>query len=335
MVERSEILQALHTISKDLTPDNQELSASVNRAYHENGWLTPENYWKALEYWRQALIPSNLNDFVANYRYSEVPKKVGIIMAGNIPLVGFHDLICVLLAGHSAIVKPSSDDKAVMEYIVSKLKLSHPALDERIRIVDKLEDVDAVIATGSNNTYRYFEYYFSKYPSVLRKNRKSIAVLDGNESSSDLDGLAADVFEYFGLGCRNVSLIFLPRSMEIPTVLDHFMAYAHLNNHHKFANNYTYHKAMLLMNSDEHLDTGFALARESNDLNAPLATIHFSYYDSLDEIDHFVKSEAENIQCIVGKYQHASTVAFGQAQNPELKDFADGIDTMNFLNELK
>jgi hypothetical protein len=256
-------------------------------------------------------------------------------MAGNLPLVGFHDLLVVLLSGNAATVKLSSDDKSLMGHFIAVIMSQSPELEQRIKLNDTLsKSLDAVIATGNNNSYRYFEYYFKGIPHVLRKNRKSIAVLQGDETETEIAQLADDVFSYFGLGCRNVSLIFIPRSMDIVKIIDGFESYHELRNHNRYANNYTYHKALLLMNKDEHLDNGFALIRENRDLNAPLACVYYSYYDELSEVHDFIENKREDIQCVVGKNLKLDTIDLGCTQSPNLQDFADNIDTFKFLESL-
>jgi hypothetical protein len=330
MIEQSKVIDALVHLGALLTSDNEDLQAATNRTYVENNWLTNENYALSITHWSATLSKDNLRKFAQPYHYTDTPKKVGVIMAGNIPLVGFHDLMCVLLSGHHAILKPSSDDKYVILYIVKVLISS--GLGARLSIVERLDTIDAVIATGSNNSFRYFELYFKHIPNLLRKNRKSLAILSGKESGEELDALADDVFQYFGLGCRNVSLLLMPREMNITRVLDHFMKYKELANHNKYANNYTYHRALLLMNQEQHLDTGFALPKERMSLHAPLACIHYAYYDNPADIDQFVSENQEDIQCIVGNYSSVANVALGSAQMPDLQDFADDADTMSFLS---
>jgi hypothetical protein len=329
MIEQAKVIEALVHLGTLLTPDNEDLQAATNRTYIENNWLTNENYALSITHWSATLSKDNLQKFVLPYPYTDTPQRVGVIMAGNIPLVGFHDLLCVLLSGHHAVIKPSSDDKYVMLYIVKVLTAS--GLGARLSIVERLDKIGAVIATGSNTSFRYFELYFKHIPSLLRKNRKSLAILSGNESSEELDALADDVFQYFGLGCRNVSLLLMPREMDITRVLDHFMKYKELANHNKYANNYTYHRALLLMNQEQHLDTGFALPKERMSLHAPLACIHYAHYDNPTEIAEFLAENQEDIQCIVGNYSSVANVALGSAQMPDLQDFADGTDTMSFL----
>lgn len=332
MIDPSFVIKCFAALAKELTFENEILAAHINRIYVENNWLTKENYSLALDAWRNDLTNEKLEEFAAPYSYCSSPKNIGIIMAGNIPLVGMHDLLCVLLSGNKAIVKPSSEDKHVITYVCSLL--SEMGLENRIAIIDKLEDIDGVIATGSNNTFRYFEYYFRNTPSLLRKNRTSIAVLSGEETTEDLNNLAHDVFQYFGLGCRNVSNIFIPESINITHVLDHMMTYQHLSEHNKYANNYTYHRALLLMNNEQHLDTGFALFKERKELQVPLACVNYYTYSNIDEMTIFTKENKEDIQCVVGNYLDLCEVPYGKSQKPRLQDFADNVDTFQFLNNL-
>lgn len=334
MLKLKDLISTISKLEQVCTPQNESLQLVINRTYVENNWLTKDNYWDAIFNWLPLLSESELSQFSEQSQFSNNPKQVGIIMAGNIPMVGFHDLLCVLLSGHIAIIKPSSDDKYVIPYLLEALTIVEPELFKHYKIVERMDNIDAVIATGSNNSFRYFEYYFRSIPSLLRKNRKSIAVISSEETEEELRLLANDVFDYFGLGCRNVSLIFIPKDFDFTKVLDQFMIFKELSNHNKYANNYTYHRALLLMNSAKHLDTGFALFQEKRDLNAPLSCIYYSFYDDISEVYDFISEQEENIQCIVGKNIHADTVPLGKSQMPELEDFADNINTFNFLNSL-
>jgi hypothetical protein len=334
MLNLSELITAFSKLDQVCTPQNQELQAAIQKSYFENNWLTNDNYWEAINNWLPILSVKNITNFCSDSEFAKNPKKVGIIMAGNIPMVGFHDLLCVLLSGNIAVIKPSSDDKHVMPYLLKALTKLNPELALHYIVVERMDKIDAVIATGSNNSFRYFEYYFKNTPSLLRKNRKSLAVISGEESSEELRLLADDVFKYYGLGCRNVSLIFIPTGFDFTKILDQFMAFTELSNHNKFANNYTYHRALLLMNSADHLDTGFALFQEKRDLNAPLSCIYYTFYDSLNEVYEYISDQEENIQCIVGKNIHSTFISLGTSQQPDLKDFADNINTFEFLNSL-
>lgn len=332
MILKSQIISSLVKLADSFVTTNEALNGAINRTYYENNWLTEDSYWLAINNWKSILNAENIQHFCNSYIYASSPKKIGIIMAGNIPMVGFHDLMCTLLSGHIAVVKPSSDDKYVMLYIIQFLKEN--GLNEHINIVERLDSIDAIIATGSNNSFRYFQHYFKHIPNLLRKNRKSIAILKGDESEADLNNLAHDVFQHYGLGCRNVSFLYLPEGMDITKILDHFMTYKELANHNKYANNYTYHRAILLMNGEQHLDTGFVLPKERLDINAPLACIHYAFYKNNEQVASFIQKNKEEIQCIVGNYSLEDIIPFGKAQNPEIQDFADNIDTLKFLENV-
>lgn len=330
--DQTRALKSLISLGDLLNPQNKELLSAISRTYAENNWLTEPNYLKSLSHWAEILNEKGLTSFMSPYSNCSKSLRVGVIMAGNIPMVGFHDLLCVLLSGHTAIVKPSSDDKYVMNYICETLNSF--GLQKPIEVAERLEGIDAVIATGSNNSHRYFEYYFRTKPSLLRKNRKSIAILSGNESLEELNLLSDDIFTYFGLGCRNVSTIAIPEGMDITKILDQTMSWQMLTDHNKYANNYTYHRALLLMNQAHHLDTGFCLIQNKRDLNAPLACLYYFEYKNEDDIREFLEENAENIQCTVGNYSDVCSVPFGESQKPDLQDYADGIDTMHFLSNL-
>ncbi|MDG2454380.1 MAG: acyl-CoA reductase [Bacteroidia bacterium] len=334
MLNQKAIIDAFVRLGSKLNSTDKALKQMVTKTYVANNWLTQENYWLALGHWQRELVTDKLLSFVDRYTFTKTPRRVGVIMAGNIPLVGFHDLLCVILSGHIAVIKPSSDDKYVMLLLIHWLAELEPKLADRMEIVERVNDIDAVIATGSNNSFRYFEHYFRDKPSLLRKNRKSMAILDGSETEGDLSLLGDDVFQYFGLGCRNVSFIYLPAKMNVTTILDAFMKYQELANHNKYANNYTYHRALLLMNKEQHLDTGFALPKERENLHAPLACIHYAYYQNEEQLDTFIDANSSDIQCIVGNYLKVQTIPYGKTQSPDLQDFADGIDAMKFLSSL-
>lgn len=335
MISQEDLISAFCHLSSKLNQNNQDLNDAINQTYTNNNWLTPNNYWKSINHWKDSLTLNTIQEFISDYPTVSNPQTVGIIMAGNIPMVGFHDLLCVLLMGHKAQVKLSSDDPYVINYFIRVLISFNPKLKNRISISEKLKYIDAVIATGSNNSFRYFESYFKHLPRLLRKNRKSIAILDGSETDGDLKLLAKDILTYFGLGCRNVSQVFIPYGQSIKNVLDAMMDYSDLINHNKYANNYTYHKALLLMNNEQHLDTGFLLPKKRQDLLAPLACIHYDFYESIGEVETFILQNKEEIQCIVGNYSSTKVIPFGKAQYPDLKDFADNKNTLQFLSTLK
>jgi hypothetical protein len=260
-------------------------------------------------------------------------RTVGVIMAGNIPLVGFHDFLCVLLAGHEILVKPSSRDDRLLREVAGILCSIDPDFDNLIRFTDgPLQDVDTIIATGSDSSARYFEYYFRKYHHILRKNRNSIAVLTGSESHDELSRLGDDICLYFGLGCRNVSFVFLPEGMDPRILFPAVQSYAFIADHPKYANNYLYHKSVYLMNHTPFLDNGFLLLREDPRIGSPLGVLHYSFYRNWTEIQHYIGDHAEQIQCVVSISDKIKNhVTPGNSQQPMPWDYADGVDTLQFL----
>jgi len=301
----------------------------------ENKWFTPASQLKAFNYWSEHLTNKNLTEWLTEYSFTENPKKVGLVMAGNIPLVGLHDLICILASGHIAMVKPSSDDKVLITLIIEELfKIDH-RLKAKIEIVNRLNSAEALIATGSNNTARYFEYYFQNVPRIIRKNRNSIAVLQGNETPEELSALAKDIFTYFGLGCRNVSKLLVPEQYNFNQFFEGIESYHTYSNHNKYYNNYTYHKAIFLMNIAPHLDNGFLILKEDDRLHSPLGTLYFSYYKERNDIIEYIDQHKDDIQIVVGHSGYiADCIPFGKSQNPDLSDYADDKDTLQFLNQL-
>jgi hypothetical protein len=261
-------------------------------------------------------------------------RTVALVLAGNIPLVGFHDLLCVLVSGHRAQLKLSSKDSRLMMYLIKHLLWLEPEFEKYITIKEsKLEEFDAVLATGSDNSSRYFQQYFGKYPHIIRKNRTSISILNGFESTDQLQALGKDVFTYFGLGCRNVSKVFVPQEYDFKPLLDSWSTYQEIINHHKYINNYDYQKSILLVNRTPFLDNGFVLLQESDRLVSPISVLYYERYSSTVDLQQKINSNAEKIQCIVGNSKPA-TVPFGKAQIPEVWDYADQIDTLKFLSEL-
>ncbi len=310
----------------------KSLQVLINRQVSYNGWFTKENVRKSLLELGRRLTLEELNSWVKDYSFSSNPKKVALIMAGNIPLVGFHDFLCVLISGNTAICKLSSDDKTLLPALVKFLVKFVPNLKDRIVFTSGvIGDVDAVIATGSDNSLKYFEQYFGKYPHIFRKNRTSVAVFRGNETVEEIKALGNDIFSYFGLGCRNVSHLILPKGFELKRFFEGIFSYSDVINHNKYGNNYDYNKAVYLLNKHQILDNNFVLLRESEELFSPLSMIHYHFYDSRYEIDVYLKKHKDSIQVVVGKDYD---VPFGGAQCPMLDDYADGVDVMRFLEKL-
>ncbi len=319
-------------------PDvDQDLKQVIARAGHHNGWFTEDNILFSLKQWGDLLTEENIKVWLDNYSFNKdsVPKTVGIIMAGNIPLVGFHDFLSVLLSGNKVLAKLSSNDKVLLPYLSNYLIEQEPSLADKIEFVDeKLENFDAVIATGTNNTSRYFEYYFGKKPNIIRKNRNSVAVLTGKESEEELKALGEDIFRYYGLGCRNVSKIFVPKDYDFDALFNALFHYKDIINQHKYANNYDYNKAVYLMSEFKILDNGFLILKEDEALTSPISALFYTFYDDESELRNKLQEMNEQIQCVVSGEAKENEVNFGDTQKPNLSDYADGIDTMEFLLNL-
>ena len=307
------------------------LKGVVGRQFFYNGWFTKENVQQSLLALGSQLTEVQLTVWAARYQFSTNPKKVALIMAGNIPLVGFHDFLCAVLSGHVAVCKLSSDDKTLLPALGHHLIQFLPELKSRIEFTTgRIGEVDAVIATGSDNSLKYFEQYFGKYPHIFRRNRTSIAVITGEETTEDFHELGKDIFNYYGLGCRNVSHLMIPKGFELNRFFEGIIQHGDVVNHNKYANNYDYNKAVFLLNQHELLDNNFVLLKESTDLFSPLAIVHYHYYDSPEEVEAYLSEHKDQLQAIVGK----NFIPFGKAQCPMLDDYADGVDTMAFLQTL-
>lgn len=298
-----------------------------------NGWFTKEQVYFAVNSWAEALTETNLNQWLSNYDFSKIkPKTVGLILAGNIPLVGFHDFLSVLISGHSVLVKTSSNDQHLIKFLANYLIAVEPEMTSRITFTEgKLENFDAVIATGSNNTARYFEFYFKDKPSIIRKNRNSVAVLNGNESHEDLVHLGEDIFRYFGLGCRNVSKLFVPKGYNFDAFFKAMFDYQDVIHYEKYSNNYDYNKAVFLMSNFKLLDNGFLTIKEDSSYSSPISSVFYEFYEDLEALKNRLKNESDQIQCIVSNGLADKNIPFGQTQKPKLWDYADDIDTLKFL----
>jgi hypothetical protein len=303
-----------------------ELIATV---HHFNGWFLEENVRQSIGALKLMLDKNKLEKWVTKYDKLQEPKNktAAIIMAGNIPLVGFHDFLSVLISGCKVKAKLASDDNKLLPYITDMLIKIEPKFKEYITFVTRLNDFDAIIATGSDNSARYFESYFGKYPHIIRKNRTSIAVINGNETEEELDGLAKDVFSYFGLGCRNVTKVFVPKDYDLDNLFKVFFKWKDISNNNKYANNYDYNKAVYLMNKIELIENGFLMLKEDEGLHSPLSVLFYQYYSDTKEVQDYIENNKEKLQCIVSQKE----TPFGKAQQPELWDYADGIDTLSFL----
>jgi len=312
----------------------EDLTQIIHLAQHKNPWYTIKNVEKALHAISSNLSVKKLNYWLQDYPDLESTKTVGLILAGNIPLVGFHDILCVLISGFKAKIKLSSDDAGLTTYVLNRLKQIEPAFEASFEIVDRLKDFDLVIATGSNNTARYFDYYFGAKPHIIRRNRNSIAVITGKESAAQLQALGHDIFDYFGLGCRSVSKIFVPKDYNVSHFFEGIADFKDVADHYKYNNNYDYNKSIYLINGDKHFDNGFLLLKQDERTASPLSVVYYEEYNSLGDVENELNQQAENIQCVVSEVQlniQSPVFHFGESQCPALNDYADGMNTLNFL----
>lgn len=322
----------LNKNQEDYNDNDSDFELLLKRSEIENPWFTIENQKFALKQWTDLLTEENIADWLKEYQISKTTKRVGLILAGNIPLVGFHDVISVVLSNHIPVIKLSSKDKYMIPFLLKKWNEFSEG-NVSFEFVERLENFDAVIATGSNNTARYLEYYFKNHLNIIRKNRTSIAVLKGDETEEELKLLAEDIFRYFGLGCRNVTRLFIPQDFVIDRLFESFLDFQEIINHNKYANNYDYNRAVYLLNQDKFWDNNFVMLKEDEKLFSPLSVINFSRYSSLDEVKSFIAENEENIQCVVAKDELGlDSIKLGEAQHPGLNTYADNVDTMKFLS---
>ena len=326
--ERISLFSSLGNIIAE--KDNQTINTSFDRIKNSNPWFSQENVLLSLSSVSKMLTKEALIDWTSKYDFkSTSKKKVFIIMAGNLPLVGFHDFLSVLISGNVAVVKFSSKDNILPRILIELMIAIDIRISEFINIVDNIIDlnIDAVIATGSDNSSKYFDYYFKGFKSIIRKNRRSVAILDGSESESQLESLADDVFSYYGLGCRSVSKIFTPVDYDLNKLFKSFFKYNPIINHIKYANNYDYNKTIYLMNKEKLLDNGFVILKKDQSIQSPVATIFYEYYNSRKDLNNYINSNRNLFQCVVSN----TDIPFGQSQFPKLTDYADQQDTIEFL----
>ena len=315
--------------------DEVEFAELMQKVRNENPWFTPGSVNVAFEGVRRYLDGQKLRAWVSGYSLNpETTKTIAVVMAGNIPLAGFHDFLSVLISGHNVMAKLSSKDSVLLTHLSQKLIAIEPRFDSLITIPAQLRNFDAVIATGSDNSSRYFQYYFGKYPHIIRKNRTSCAVLTGSEGAEELMLLGRDVFTYFGLGCRNVSKIYIPEDFDPARLVIAWDIYVDIIHHHKYHNNYDYQKSILLVNKIPFYDSGFVILHENQKLVSPISVVYLERYSSQTDLASKLDAVRDKLQCVVGK-NGSDYVAFGKTQAPELWDYADQVDTLKFLDTLK
>ena len=309
------------------------LKMQIERAIEFNGWFNQENVLFSLESWAEALRKENIEKWLKPYQFDSVnPQKIAVIMAGNIPLVGFHDFLSVLISGHELLIKQSSNDKQLLPIIAKYITYVNPDFKTKIHFSDgRLEGFDAVIATGSNNSAKYFDYYFGKHPHIIRQNRNGVAVLTGNETADELQALGEDIFRYFGLGCRNVAKLFVPENYNFDALFKALYDYNYLLDNNKYTNNYDYNKAVYLMSLYDLLENGFLMLKEDASYTSPIATLFYEKYTDLDALEKKLAEEKDKIQVVVSNGSIANSIPFGETQQPALWDYADGVDTLAFL----
>ncbi|HHB78834.1 MAG TPA: acyl-CoA reductase [Saprospiraceae bacterium] len=333
-----ERIEALVRLGVLLDSNPESLDRAVQQAFVENRWFVPRNSYASVEAIRQEFLQEDaLRKWVRHYDLENIrPRAVGLIVAGNIPLVGFHDLLAVFLSGHIAKVKLSDKDTALMKWMVDVLAQINPKTKTYIRLVEKLEDFDAVIATGSDNTARYFETYFGQYPHIIRHNRNSVAILTGQESREELYALGQDIFSYFGLGCRNVSKIYVPQSYDFQPLLEELHKYKEIILNDKYKNNFDYAFTLYIMNKEFYMNNGCIILHEAASLSSRISTLHYGYYGDLTQLYQELAQKENEIQCVVATSapDNLPLVPFGKTQTPGLMDYADGVDVMQFLERL-
>lgn len=307
---------------------HQGLDKVTEIAHTYNNWFIPKFVKDAILSIGSYLTEAELSRFTASVGEPATKKTVAVIAAGNIPMVGFHDILCVLLSGHKCLIKMSSDDNLLLPFFLKLLTHYEPGFEKNLLFANgKLSAFDAVIATGSDNTASHFKYYFSKYPHIIRKNRSSVAVLTGKESSEDLKALGTDIFQYFGLGCRNVSKLLVPKDYSFNHFFESIVDFGDVVNNKKYGNNYDYHRAIYMLESIKFLDNNFLIVRENEDLHSPVGAVFYQYYNSVSEVKQYLETHQNEIQCVVGK----DYIPFGYSQRPVISDFADNVNTLEFL----
>lgn len=306
----------------------EKLQRVINTQVHHNGWFSKENVQDSLRNLANMLHEDELLQWLNRYELKTEGKRIALIMAGNIPMVGFHDFLCVLLSGNKAVCKLSSEDKHLLPAFCEVLAKFEPEFYNQIEFVQgNLKDPDAVIATGSNNSAKYFEKYFGQYPNIIRKGRTSLAVLTGEETDEELKDLGKDIFMHYGLGCRNVTQLMMHKDFDIDRFFGAIVNYSDVINHNKYANNYDYYRAMYLLNQDDLLENGFLLTKEDDKLFSPIGVLFYHRYEDKKEVESYLENNKEDIQAVVGK----EYLPFGSVQCPGLDDFADGVNTMEFI----
>ena len=333
-----ERINALVSLGKTIDIDQNVWRFAIEEACAQNPWFTPASINLSLQGIKHFLHEDDLQRWAELYAIpsSNISKRCGLIMAGNIPCVGFHDLLCVFLTGNHAVIKLSSKDSVLPQFIVQTICAIDPRCNEYFNVVERLNDIDAIIATGSNNSSRYFEMYFAKYPHIIRKNRNGIAVLYGDERDEDIRALGLDIFAYFGLGCRNVSKIYIPENYNFDQLMAILHEFNDVVNHNKYKNNFDYNIALFMLNKAQYMNNGAFMLVKEKSLASRIASVNYEYFESIESLTRELTSLSEQIQCVVStrELEGIKTIRPGTSQSPTFIDYADGIDTMQFLQTI-
>ena len=319
--------------SKESEYWTSELDKAIDLAYKYNTWFTEDSVKKALNEWSKQLNYNSLKNWTDQYKIEDKSeKKIAIIMAGNLPLVGFHDLLCGLIMNFHCIVKLSSDDKILIPFIVEYLDSIVPGIKNQVKFTtNPIKNFNGVIATGNNNSFKYFEYYFGNYPNLLRKTRHSIAILDGKETEMDLKKLGNDIFTYFGMGCRSVSKLLVPKGYDFDLLFNALFDFKEIINHNKYVNNYDYNKAVYLMSEQKFIENGFIILKEDEKLGSPIGCLFFEYYENPKDLNAYISDIKDSLQCVVSNLNILNSTSFGSSQSPKIDDYADNTNTLDFL----
>ncbi len=330
-------IKVLAELGKQLSSVDGEIESIIQKTYKENPWFTRENVLKAVQGIASAYLNEKaLSELISNYNLPvSKPKVIGLVLAGNIPLVGIHDVICTYISGHQAQIKLSDKDKVLMTYFLTKLFELDANANHQIKVVDKLDAYDAVIATGSNSTGKYFEKYFAHVPHVIRKNRNAVAIITNKDVEKGIEPIASDILDYFGLGCRNVSKLYLEEGVEVDRIFEAVESWSHVANHNKYKNNYDYSYALYLMNKEKFFTNNYLILRPNENIASRIACVHYETFNDINQLEKDLIHKKDQIQCIVSSnpVEGFRQFDFGQAQSPALDDFADGVDTLKFLAE--
>jgi hypothetical protein len=351
-MKQTEAIKSFNQLGEDLRgflkdPSSnkyEDWNTALKLAEQQNGWFTRDSIISALHGIESWLATKSLEDWLANY--PELPKEntkpitISVVMAGNIPLVGFHDFICILLTGNTIEAKLSHADKVFLQFVAKKLIAIEPEWEKHIKFIDKLSSsANAIIATGSNNTARHFEYYFRNVPNIIRRNRNGVAILDGSETTEELGKLGEDIFSYFGLGCRNISKMYVPDGYDLAIFFRAIEKFSDVINHNKYNNNYSYNRTIFLMDGKIFTDNNFLTVIEDPVIPSPIAVLHYEKYKDLPTLAESLSAQKDLIQCIATSERVKKklvnmpipVVGFGETQSPKLSDYADGVDVMKFI----